>query len=105
MQRDWVQLKAEMAVQPVSDLSVGTWVDMWQEGQAVRCQITWASPHGTLFLFSGANGRSLSMTRRGLDRLIEQDKLRVVADHGVVNEALDKVTRQAWLNSIKTEGI
>jgi hypothetical protein len=45
------------------------------------------------------------MTRRGLDRLIEQDKLRVVADHGVVNEALDEVTRQAWLNSIKTSGI
>lgn len=105
LQRDWVQLKAELATQPVSQLSVGTWVDMWQDGQAVRCQITWASPHGTLFLFSGANGRSLSMTRRGLDRLIEQDKLRVVADQGVVNEALDKVTRQAWLNSIKTEGI
>ncbi len=106
LQRDWVELKAEMAAQqPVSQLSVGTWVDMWQDGQAVRCQITWASPHGTLFLFAGPHGRSLSMTRRGLDRLIEQDKLRVVADHGVVNEALDEVTRQAWLNSIKAEGI
>ncbi|MDP2075978.1 DUF1631 family protein [Hydrogenophaga sp.] len=106
LQRDWVELKAEMAAQqPVSQLSVGTWVDMWQEGQAVRCQITWASPHGTLFLFAGPHGRSLSMTRRGLDRLIEQDKLRVVADHGVVNEALDEVTRQAWLNSIKASGI
>lgn len=106
LQRDWVELKAEMAAQqPVSQLSVGTWVDMWQDGQAVRCQITWASPHGTLFLFAGPHGRSLSMTRRGLDRLIEQDKLRVVADHGVVNKALDEVTRQAWLNSIKTSGI
>ena len=106
LQRDWVELKAEMAAQqPVSQLSVGTWVDMWQDGQAVRCQITWASPHGTLFLFAGPHGRSLSMTRRGLDRLIEQDKLRVVADHGVVNEALDQVTRQAWLNSIKADGV
>lgn len=106
LQRDWVELKAEMAAQqPVSQLSVGTWVDMWQEGQAVRCQITWASPHGTLFLFSGPHGRSLSMTRRGLDRLIEQDKLRVVTDQGVVNEALDEVTRQAWLNSLKASGI
>lgn len=105
MQREWVELKAEMAAQqPVSQLSVGTWVDMWQDGQAVRCQITWASPHGTLYLFAGVNGRSLSMTRRGLDRLIEQDKLRVVADHGVVNEALDEVTRQAWLNSIMASG-
>ncbi|QHE75840.1 DUF1631 family protein [Hydrogenophaga sp. PBL-H3] len=105
MQREWVELKAEMVAQPPSQLSAGTWVDLWQDGQAVRCQITWASPHGTLFLFSGANGRSLSMTRRGLDRLIEQDKLRVVADHGVVNQALDEVARQAWLNSAKTDGI
>lgn len=106
MQREWVELKAEMAAQhPVPQLSVGSWVDMWQDGQAVRCQITWASPHGTLYLFSGANGRSLSMTRRGLDRLIEQDKLRVVADQGVINEALDEVTRQAWLNSLKAEGL
>lgn len=104
-QRDWVELKAEMAAQqPPSQLSVGTWVDMWQEGQAVRCQITWASPHGTLFLFLGPHGRSLSLTRRGLDRLIEQDKLRVVADNGVVNEALDEVTHQAWLNSINASG-
>ena len=105
LQRDWVDLKAELVAQPPSQLSVGTWVDMWQDGQAVRCQISWASPHGTLFLFAGPHGRSLSMTRRGLDRLIEQDKLRVVADHGVVNEALDEVTRQAWLNSIKASGI
>lgn len=105
LQREWVDLKAELVAQPPAQLSVGSWVDMWQDGQAARCQITWASPHGTLFLFSGPNGRSLSMTRRGLDRLIEQDKLRVVADHGVVNEALDEVTRQAWLNSLKTEGI
>ncbi|MES2889471.1 MAG: DUF1631 family protein, partial [Pseudomonadota bacterium] len=105
LQRDWVDLKAEMAAQSPSQLSVGTWVDVWQDGQALRCQITWASPHGTLFLFAGVNGRSLSMTRRGLDRLIEQDKLRVVADHGVVDEALDEVTRQAWLNSIKADGL
>jgi len=98
-QRDWAEVKAEMAVQRTSDLPVGTWVDVLQDGQAMRWQITWASPHGTLFLFTGANGRSLSMTKRGLERLLEQDRLRVVADHGVVDEALDEVARQAWLNS------
>jgi hypothetical protein len=102
-QRDWAEVKAEMAVQHTSDLPVGTWVDVLQDGQAMRWQITWASPHGTLFLFTGANGRSLSMTKRGLERLLEQDRLRVVADHGVVDEALDEVARQAWLNSAKTE--
>jgi hypothetical protein len=105
MQRDWADLKAEMAVQRTASLPVGTWVDVLQDGQAMRWQITWASPHGTLFLFTGAHGRSLSMTKRGLERLMEQDRLRVVADHGVVDEALDEVARQAWLNSAKAEGI
>lgn len=104
MQRDWADLKAEMAVQRTASLPVGTWVDILQDGQAMRWQITWASPHGTLFLFTGANGRSLSMTKRGLERLMEQDRLRVVADHGVVDEALDEVARQAWLNSAKAQG-
>lgn len=104
MQRDWADLKAEMAVQRTTTLPVGTWVDVLQDGQAMRWQITWASPHGTLFLFTGANGRSLSMTKRGLERLMEQDRLRVVADHGVVDEALDEVARQAWLNSAKEQG-
>ena len=98
-QREWSELKAELAGQQAVNLPVGTWVDISQDGHAVRWQITWASPHGTLFLFTGANGRSLSMTKRGLERLLEQDRLRVVADHGVVDEALDEVARQAWLNS------
>ncbi|WP_439587846.1 DUF1631 family protein [Hydrogenophaga sp.] len=105
MQRDWADLKVELAGQQASNLPVGTWVDIAQDGHAVRWQITWASPHGTLFLFTGANGRSLSMTKRGLDRLQEQNRLRVVADHGVVDEALDEVARQAWLNSAKTDGL
>lgn len=103
LQRDWADVKAEMAGQHKGVLPVGTWVDILQEGQALRWQITWASPHGTLFLFTGGNGRSLSMTKRGLERLQEQGRLRVVADHGVVDEALDEVARQAWLNSAKTQ--
>lgn len=101
MQRDWADIKAEMAPRNAQALPVGTWVDVWQDGQAVRCQITWASPHGTMFLFTGSDGRSLSMTRRGLDRLLEQDRLRVVADHGVVDEALNAVVQQALVNSSK----
>jgi hypothetical protein len=52
-----------------------------------------------MFLFTGADGRALSMTRGGLERLLDQDRLRVVADHGVVEQALDAVARQAWINS------
>jgi hypothetical protein len=105
MQRDWADLKAEMSGQHGASLPVGTWVDIAQDGHAMRWQITWASPHGTLFLFTGASGRSLSMTKRGLERLMEQNRLRVVADHGVVDEALDEVTRQAWLNSARVDSL
>lgn len=101
LQRDWSDIKAEMTLRDASSLTVGSWFDLMQEGQLLRVQLTWASPHGTLFLFGTASGRSLSMTRRGVDRLIEQDKLRVVADHSVVDEALDAVAEQALKNSGK----
>ena len=52
MQRDWADIKAEMKPQSAQALPVGTWVDVMQDGQAMRCQITWASPHGTMFLFT-----------------------------------------------------
>ncbi|MBD3892902.1 DUF1631 family protein [Hydrogenophaga sp.] len=103
MQGDWVDIKVDptpdSATDVTRDLKVGTWVDIWQQGQALRCQISWASPHGTMYLFTGSGGRSLSMTRRGLKRLLAQDRLRVVAEQGVVDEALDAVARQAWINS------
>ncbi len=103
-QRDWADIKVGMdktETQYIQTLPVGTWVDVWQDGQALRCQITWASPHGTMFILTVADGRSISMTRRGLDRLREKDLLRVVADQGVVDTALDAVARQAWINSAK----
>lgn len=101
LQRDWAELKAEASRQQADGPAVGTWVDVAQDGEAMRCQITWASPHGTMFLLTSADGRSMSMTRRGLERLMSQDRLRIVADHGVVDEALDAVARQAWINSGK----
>jgi len=87
------------AIEPL--LPVGTWVDVAQDGQALRCQLDWASPHGTMFLFSTAEGKQLSMTRRTLERQLLQSKVRVVADHGLVDDALDAVARQAWINSVK----
>ena len=100
MQRDWADIKFEMAEKNQA-ISVGTWVDVWHEGQPLRAQLTWASPHNTMFLFTAANGRSLSMTRRGLDNLLANNRLRVVANHGVIDEALDEIARQAWINSSK----
>ena len=80
-------------------LTVGCWVDLMQQDQWLRCQLSWASPHGTMFLFTTADGRSISLTQHGLERLQALGRLRVVADHGVVDEALDAVVRQALRNS------
>lgn len=81
------------------DLPVGTWVDLREDDHDLRCQLTWASPHGTMFLFNDASGRSVSLTRNGLERLQSLGRLRVVADHGLVEDALDAVARQALRNS------
>ncbi len=95
---DWHRLRESEAQGP-GPLAVGTWVDLRDGDQDLRCQLTWASPHGTMFLFNAANGRSVSLTLRGLERLRERGRLRVVAEHGLVDEALDDVARQALINS------
>lgn len=97
---DWHRLREAEAVQPLA-MPVGTWVDLRENDEVRRCQLTWASPHGTLFLFNDAGGRSLSVSHRGLERLQELGRLRVVADHGLVEDALDGVARQALDNSGK----
>ncbi|MCU0924924.1 MAG: DUF1631 domain-containing protein [Hydrogenophaga sp.] len=98
MPGDWQSLQAENPV-PVQPLAVGSWVDLREGEQDLRCQLTWASPHGTMFLFNAANGRSISLTRRGLERLQALGRLRVVAQNSLVDEALDAVTREALRNS------
>jgi hypothetical protein len=100
MQHDWADLKVAMGEKNQA-ISVDSWVDVWHEGQPMRAQLTWASPHNTMFLFTAGNGRSLSMTRRGLDNLMANNRLRVVANNGVIDEALDEIARQAWINSSK----
>ncbi|MBW8469369.1 MAG: DUF1631 domain-containing protein [Thiobacillus sp.] len=93
--------REEAALSSGGSLTVGCWVDLMEQGQTLRCRLSWASPHGTMFLFAAANGRSISLTKRGLERLQELGRLHVVADHGVVDEALDAVARQALFNSGK----
>jgi len=92
----------EAAPSRAPDMAVGTWVDLRVDGQWERTQLTWVGPHGTLFLFTSASGRSQSMTRRLRDRLMGQGALRVVAEHTVVGEALDAVARTAMRNSVDT---
>ena len=61
------------------DMAVGTWVDLRVDGHWGTHPAHLGGPHGTLFLFTSASGRSQSMTRRLRDRLMAQGALRVVS--------------------------
>lgn len=81
-------------------LPVGSWVELLVNGAWLRAQLSWASPHGTLFLFSSASGSTQSMTRRSRDKLFMAGTMRVIFGQAVVDGALDAVARTALLNSI-----
>lgn len=86
--------------QVLDNLALGAWIEMVQEGQWVRSQLTWASPHGTLFLFTNGMGKTQSMTRRSRDKLVAAGQMRLVSANAVVDGALNAVAQAAARNSI-----
>ena len=78
----------------------GTWVEILIAQAWVRAQLTWSSPHGTLYMFTSQAGTAHSMSRRSLDRLLALGHLRIVAERNVVDEALDQVAKAALQNSV-----
>jgi hypothetical protein len=82
------------------ELRIGAWVEIRVKGEWVRAQLTWCSPHATLFMFTSIGGTAHSMSRRTMDRLRAGGQLRVVADRPVVDEALDQVAQAALKNSM-----
>jgi hypothetical protein len=99
-----IELPAPAASEPepasAGELRTGTWAELIVEGKWTRVQLTWASPHGTLFMFTALAGTAHSMSRRTLERLRAQGSLRVIADRPVVDDALDQVAQQALKNSL-----
>jgi hypothetical protein len=81
-----------------TDLAIGTWVELMLKGEWVRAQLTWASPHRTLFMFISGKGLAHSMSRRTMDRLRNRGLMRVVAESHVVDNALDAVAQTALRN-------
>jgi len=57
-------------------LEPGLWFELGGERGSVRRQLTWVSPNRSLFLFTGADGSSQSMTRRMIDRLVAEQRFR-----------------------------
>jgi hypothetical protein len=87
-----------------AEMHTGTWVELMVKNQWVRAQLTWASPHATLFMFTSLAGTAHSMSRRTLDRLRAQGRIKVVAERNVVDEALDQVAKAALKNSLDDKG-
>ena len=82
---------AEPAPDPYADFVIGAWVELVTNGRRVRTQLTWASPHGTLFLFTAADASTQSMTRRMRDKLAAEGALRVLPSQPATARALDAV--------------
>jgi hypothetical protein len=90
---------AEPSPWSVADLAIGSWVELRLEGEWVRAQLTWSSPHLTLFMFVSGRGLAHSMSRRTMDRRRAQGLIRVVSDGNVVGSALDAVAQTALRNN------
>lgn len=86
----------------LDNLALGSWIELRTQGQWVRTQLTWASPHGTLFLFTNGFGATQSMTRRLRDKLLAEGNLRLVSAKAVVEGALNAVAQTAMRNSVDT---
>ena len=84
----------------VHRMAIGAWVELLVAGSWERTQLSWASPHGTLFLFANSYGGTQSMTRRLLDKLLAQGAMRVISEQTVVAGALDAVAQVAMRNSV-----
>jgi hypothetical protein len=80
------------------------WVELVVEGVWLRAQLTWASPHRTLFMFISRGGVAHSMSRRTMERLRMQSRIRVVSDGHVVDNALDAVVQAALQNELGQGG-
>ncbi|QJW83182.1 DUF1631 family protein [Ramlibacter terrae] len=86
---------------PPVDPEPGARVELLGERDGwARWQLSWASPHGLLFMFTHADGASRSMTRRRLQQMLAEGALRLVSTRAVVDGALDAVAHEAWRNSL-----
>jgi hypothetical protein len=86
------------------EMKTGSWVELMVKNEWIRAQLTWASPHGTLFMFTSIAGTAHSMSRRTMDRLRAQGQIKIVAERNVVDEALDQVAKAALKNSLDNKG-
>lgn len=81
---------------------IGTWVELRSAGKWIRTQLTWFSPHNTLFLFTAPDGSTQSMTRRMRDKMLAQDALRLLDTRPVVARAIDSLAQSTQAQAKKS---
>ena len=74
---------------------VGQWIELTSNQRTVKTQLTWVSPHNTLFLFTALDASTQSMTRRMLDKLTAEGALRKIDDQRVISRALGAVAAES----------
>ena len=84
----------------LGELPVGAWVELYLDHAWLRAQLSWASPHRTLFMFVSRGGAAHSMSRRTMERLRVRGLIRIVSDGHAVENALDAVAQVALRNTV-----
>ena len=69
------------------DLRLGSTVDLLLDGDWVRAELTWISHNRNLFMFVSGAGLAHAMSRRTMDRLETQSRIRVI--HSVTEVDLE----------------
>ncbi|MFM2274688.1 MAG: hypothetical protein RL211_560 [Pseudomonadota bacterium] len=85
---------------PLAALGLGSWVELLLNDTWVRARLTWCSPHRTLFMFISGAGLAHSMSRRTMERLGAQNRIRVVSRGDLIDNALDAVAQTALQNEL-----
>jgi Protein of unknown function (DUF1631) len=102
--QDALPMAVSVGIVPTGVIAIGSWVELYLDSSAgahwVRAQLTWASPHRTLFMFVSHGGKAHSMSQRTMDKLRAQGQIRVVSDGRLVEKALDAVAQTALRNSV-----
>lgn len=80
-------------------LPLGSWVDMQVGDGWSRWQLSWASPHGTLWMFTDASGDTHTMRPGLATQMLARGQLRIVSGEHVMDDALDAVADAALRNS------
>ena len=84
-----------------TELHLGAWIELAEDNQWTRAQLTWISQYKTLFIFISADGRTHSMAGPLLEFLLLQGRLRVISQAGVLAGALEGITRSAMRNNAR----